>query len=375
MSYYIDKNANHKAGRIFFITDTHLGVKNNSNEWIEMMREYFYAWFIPLVRREYKPGDILIHLGDVYDSRQSLNLKVLNLGIEIFEELSLIFRDGIYVIAGNHDLWSKNTNDINSLKSIKWIPGVNVIEEPMSIDLQLHGRRLLLMPWRKDHKTEEETLDFSEPHDLLCCHADIRGLKFNRYVDVQTGASVDKFSKFTRVYSGHIHYAQKSGNITMLGSPYEITRSDMGNKKSITILDLSNMEEIIFNNDFSPKFKKFYFKDILEMTPGELEPKFRNNFVDIMIDPNIALKAPLGLLTDMITSQRSLKFHPYDENQASGLSEHLMDTDGEKQFNVIDFIKEYVRRMECDDDTKERIIASLLKLHKIVTTQEQDQKI
>jgi len=42
---------------------------------------------------------------------------------------------------------------------------------------------------------------------------------------------------------------------------------------------------------------------------------------------------------------------------------------------VIDFIKEYVRRMECDDDTKERIIASLLKLHKIVTTQEQDQKI
>jgi len=223
MSYHIDKNANHKAGRIFFITDTHLGVKNNSNEWIEMMREYFYDWFIPLVRREYKPGDILIHLGDVYDSRQSLNLKVLNLGIEIFEELSLIFKDGIYVIAGNHDLWSKNTNDINSLKSIKWIPGVNVIEEPMSIDLQLHGRRLLLMPWRKDHKTEEETLDFSEPHDLLCCHADIRGLKFNRYVDVQTGASVDKFSKFTRVYSGHIHYAQKSGNITMLGSPYEIT--------------------------------------------------------------------------------------------------------------------------------------------------------
>jgi DNA repair exonuclease SbcCD nuclease subunit len=375
MSYHIDKSGNHKAGRIFFITDTHLGVKNNSNEWIEMMREYFYDWFIPLVRREYQPGDILIHLGDVYDSRQSLNLKVLNLGIEIFEELSLIFRDGIYVIAGNHDLWSKNTNDINSLKSIKWIPGVNVIEEPISIDLELYGRRLLLMPWRKDHKTEEETLDFAEPHDLLCCHADIRGLKFNRYVDVQSGASVDKFKKFTRVYSGHIHYAQKVGNINMLGSPYEITRSDMGNQKSITILDLSTMEEIVFANNFSPKFKKFYFRDILEMTPGELEPKFRNNFVDIMIDPNIALKAPLGLLTDMVTSQRSLKFHPYDENQASGLSEHMMDPDGEKQFNVIDFIKEYVKRMECDDDTKERIIASLLKLHKIVTTQEQDQKI
>ena len=31
--------------------------------------------------------------------------------------------------------------------------------------------------------------------------------------------------------------------------------------------------------------------------------------------------------------------------------------------------------MEHDDETKEKIVSSLLKLHKLVTTQEQDQKL
>jgi len=32
---------NKSAKRVWFITDTHLGVRNNSNEWIDSIREYF----------------------------------------------------------------------------------------------------------------------------------------------------------------------------------------------------------------------------------------------------------------------------------------------------------------------------------------------
>jgi hypothetical protein len=304
---------------------------------------------------------------------ENQNLKVLNLGVSIFESLSEIFVDGIYIIAGNHDLWGKDTNDINSLKSLKWIPNINILTEPISANFS--DRSFLFMPWRKDHKTEEETLDQSEPHDVLCCHADIRGLKFNRYVNVESGSAREKFKKFGRVYSGHIHYAQRTENIVMLGSPYEITRSDMDNQKSVTLLHLSDMTETIFDNNFSPKFKKFFFDDILELTPGDLEPKFRNNFVDIMIDPAIALKAPIGILTDMISSQRSLKFHPYDSGKAANLTQHIIDAEEGKQFNVMDFIHEYVKCMDVEQETRNRIIASLLKLHNIVSMQEQDQKL
>jgi DNA repair exonuclease SbcCD nuclease subunit len=367
------KLVNDKAKRVWFITDTHLGVRNNSNEWIDQTREYFFDWFFPLVRKNYQPGDILIHLGDFFDSRQSINLKVLNLGISIAEEMSSIFVDGVYVIIGNHDIFGKNTNDVNSLKSIKWIPGINVLEDPVT--LELPDKNFFLMPWRRDHNAEMETLDLINPHDVLCCHADIRGLKFNKYVNVESGADVTKFRKFTKVYSGHIHYAQKHENITMLGSPYELTRSDMDNQKSITVLNIKDMVETVYVNDFSPRFRKFYFSDILESTPEELEINFRNNFVDIMIDPVMALKAPLSMLTDMVTSQRFLKFHPYDPEKSTSLTDQIVDSDGDTQFNVLDFIKTYVESMDSDEETKKKIIASLFKLHTIVINQEQEKKL
>jgi DNA repair exonuclease SbcCD nuclease subunit len=367
------KTTNSKAKRVWFITDTHLGVKNNSNEWIEIMREYFFEWFIPLVRKNYQPGDVLIHLGDVYDSRQSINIKVLNLGVDLFEELSSIFSDGIYVIAGNHDLWGKTSNDINSLKSLKWIPNVNILEEPETI---IFGdKKFMMMPWRRDHNSEIETLDSTNYHDVLCCHADIRGLKFNRYVNVDTGADISKFEKFQRVYSGHIHYSQKTGNIRMLGSPYEITRSDMDNKKSITLLNLENMEEKIFINDFSPRYIKIYFSDLLEKTPDDLELIFRNNFVDIMIDPDLSLRSPLSIITDIMTCQRSIKFHPYDSNKTTSLSSRMIDSDGDGSFNVMDFIKSFVQGMENDDEEKNKIISGLNKLYNIVITREEDKKL
>ena len=34
------RNFNPEAGRVWFITDTHFGVRNSSNEWIEIIRDY-----------------------------------------------------------------------------------------------------------------------------------------------------------------------------------------------------------------------------------------------------------------------------------------------------------------------------------------------
>ena len=77
---------NHK--RAWMITDTHLGVRNGSIEWLEIMKEYFNNFFIPLLKREKQEGDFLVHVGDVFDSRHSLNLLIMNEGITIFEEIA-----------------------------------------------------------------------------------------------------------------------------------------------------------------------------------------------------------------------------------------------------------------------------------------------
>ena len=70
-----------KAKRAFIISDTHLGARSNSVEWLEVMRDWFYSDFLPRVEKEYRPGDILIHCGDVFDNRQSVNLLVLHEGM------------------------------------------------------------------------------------------------------------------------------------------------------------------------------------------------------------------------------------------------------------------------------------------------------
>ena len=358
--------------RVWFISDTHLGVRNNSNEWIDLIRDYFFNCFFPIVRKNYRKGDILIHLGDYFDSRQSLNLKVLNLGVEVTEELSKIFEDGVYIIAGNHDIWGKTSNEVNSLKCLKWIPNVNIIEEPESF--LISDRSFFFMPWRKDHTTENETLDSSLPHDVLCCHTDIRGLKFNKYVNIEEGSEISKFSKFGRVYSGHIHYSQKSGNINMVGSPYQITRSDMNNPKFITLLDLNNMEETVFYNEYSPKFKRISFNDLLEYTLEEANSFFSNNFIDVMIEPGIALGNYLSNLTDLVNSQRTLNFQLYDPNSSLSLQEQIIESDG-SHFNVMDFIKEYINKTEEDDRIKDKLISSFNKLHSLISKNDQDQNI
>jgi calcineurin-like phosphoesterase family protein len=370
--YEIPRVENPKAKRVWFITDTHFGVRNSSNEWIEIIQDYFFDFFIPLVKKNYRPGDVLIHLGDWYDSRQSVNLRVLNLGVKVAEELSSIFADGIWVLIGNHDIFGKNSNEVNSLKSIKWIPGFNICEEPIS--LNLGGKSFFMMPWRKDSHSEEETLDNINPHDYLCCHADIRGLKFNRFVNIEHGSAIEKFRKFKTVYSGHIHYSQNVGNIKMLGSPYELTRSDMDNPKGITLLDLHSGEETFFRNEFSPKFKRFNFDEILDKNIDEVNELFNNNFVDIMIDPRMALKAPLNILTDEITNSRKISFHPFDPNQASLLSERINESENQN-FDVLDFVDDYINSLDYDEETKSKMYKTIKKLHQLVVNQEMENKL
>lgn len=354
-----------KINRAFLISDTHLGVRNNSNEWMDIHSDFFYNWFIPLCRKNYKPGDCLIHLGDVFDSRQSLNLKVLSIGIEIFEELSEIFKDGIYVICGNHDIYGKLSNEINSLKVLKWIPRVNIYEEPVSA---LFGdKKVFLMPWRRDHEEESECLKDVKNHDYLFCHSDIRGLMFNKFTKIEDGISYKDLDKFDRVYSGHIHYSQNFGKVRMLGSPYQLTRSDSENPKGITILDFRNGEEQYFSNTYTPKFIRIPFEDILNSTPLELNNIFNNNFVDVLIDPQIAVKCPLGILTDMVTSALKISFTPVSNMEEMAETEdYIFDLDG-KNLSILNLVEEYLNGMNIDQEKKDKINKSVGLLYNRVT--------
>jgi len=357
--------------RIFFITDTHFGVRNNSEDWMKIQKDYFFNWFIPLVKKNYKSGDVLFHLGDVFDSRQSLNLKVLNLAIEIFEELSKIFVDGIFIICGNHDVFGKMTNDINSLVSLKWIPNLKIFKEPETIILG--EKKVFLMPWMKDHNAEKELLSKIEEHDYMFCHTNLKGLMFNKFTRIDEGLEYEDLNKIGKVYSGHIHYSQTFGKFSIIGSPYQMTRSDSDNQKGITLLDIETGKEEFFENDYSPKFIKINFEKILDLTVLELNEMFKNNFVDILIDSEFAIKIPLNLLTDYITSPLKITFVPINSLKENNIDEELCDLEG-KNFSILDLVKLYLKNTNYEDEKKDKIYKALEKLfYKVFNKEEKNE--
>lgn len=349
-----------QAKRVWMITDIHFGVRSNAQEWMDIQRDYFFNFFIPLAKSKYQPGDVLLILGDVFDNRQSIAIKAMHLALDVFEELANIF-DNIIVFAGNHDVWSKSSNDINSLRPLTKIKGVTLYIEPEVI--MLGKRSFLIMPWRKDHEAERECLlQYKDKAEYLACHCDINGLKFNKNVTVDDGCAISEYAGFKKVYSGHIHFSQDVANIKMLGSPYQMTRSDAYNKKGVTILNLETEKELYFENTYSPQFIRINLNDIIQMTPAQAKRICRNNMVDIVIDSETALRAPTGLLIELLDNVcRRI------ELQVVSKSQELPDIDIQtgSGFNLDSLMEAYVKEMPYEDDTKKKLYDSLKKLHQL----------
>jgi DNA repair exonuclease SbcCD nuclease subunit len=199
------------------ITDTHFGIYlNNLDKWLNMMESTFYEFVIPYLKENVKEGDVLIHLGDLFDNRTSLPIIVLNKVEKILRELAQILP--VHIMVGNHDLWNKGSNEVNSVRLYGYIDNITVYEETTTLDLG--GQRIVLMPW------VEKRLDMvneirSNQGDYLMCHSDLNGCKMHLNSVAHRNADkidVEDFKSYKRAFSGHIHLLQHNKNFTFIGS-------------------------------------------------------------------------------------------------------------------------------------------------------------
>jgi DNA repair exonuclease SbcCD nuclease subunit len=274
---------NKNIKRSFIVSDTHFGVNSNSIETLNLMLDYFDKDFIPNVLANVKDTDCLIHCGDVFDNRQTINLMVMSKVIELFEKLGKIFKQGIYIIAGNHDILKRNSNDITSLDCLKNIPNVFVIKDV--VELEIFNTKLLLMSWRATKEDEKLTIKNSSS-EYVFCHADIQSAKFDRHRIVEEGIEFADLLQIKRLFSGHIHWQQCLGNVNLVGTPYEITRSDAGNTKGFWLYDFEFDEEMFFENKFSPKYKRLNLIDIKDNL-NALPEIVKNQKIDLYVDESL----------------------------------------------------------------------------------------
>lgn len=276
--------------KIFMIGDSHAGVYPLSyHKWMDNFKNYFYNFYIPLLKEKSKPGDICIHVGDLFDNRNTVPIDVLNDVQGVVEEISKILP--LHILLGNHDIYTKSTNDINTTKIFKYIPNVFIYEETTQIDY--NGLKLLLMPWVEKKKDQLDLISRYKNSDILFCHSDLNGARMHLKSVAHKNLDkidIEHFKAFKKIYSGHIHIKQSTKNFTFIGSIYQMDRNDMNDQKGVFILDTDEMEEEFIPNNISPQFKKINIsseEDVIKLEDIDTS----KNYIDLEISNSLLVNS------------------------------------------------------------------------------------
>ena len=190
--------------KTILFTDTHFGVKNNSMTWWEHQKSFIYHQLIPFIQSQDRPIR-LVHCGDVFDSRTSINTIILKNARQAFIDLCDLV-DEFIIVAGNHDFGLMTSDEYCTPETI--LEGTNI--QVVSKEILTLGNDIFI-PW---YCMEGE---------------DITGITA-RYKGCRIFTHTDLVSTHPRchcpVYSGHIHYPYFDHNINNLGSCYPLTFAD-----------------------------------------------------------------------------------------------------------------------------------------------------
>jgi calcineurin-like phosphoesterase family protein len=275
--------------KIYLIGDSHIGLgyPNSVDKWYKVHKEYFSDFLIPTLKQRIKPGDIIVHLGDLFDNRNVIPINLLNYGMDVVEELSKIAPT--HIIIGNHDLWSKSASEINSIRPFRYIPNVTIYDKVTKIDY--NGKKILMMPYIEKRLEQIKAIDENRDCEYLFCHSDLNGCKMHLTSVAHKNSDkidIEDFKPFKKVRSGHIHLVQSNNNFTFVGSVFQMDRNDLGDQKGIFVIDTIDESEQFFPNIISPVFKKFSVRE--ESDIEELDTiKNTKDYIDLIISNNLLI--------------------------------------------------------------------------------------
>lgn len=222
--------------RFAIINDTHCGVRNSSEVFLDNAEEFYSTVFFPYLEAEGITH--ILHLGDYYDNRKFINFRALHRNRKMF--LAELRARGITmdIIPGNHDTFYKNTNELNSLKELlgHYMDEVRIIMEPTEIQ---YGDTLWgLVPWiAADNEAASMEFLRTTNANFIGGHFELNGFEVIRGVEMQHGMDPAILDRFHAVYSGHFHGKSQKGNITYLGSQMEFFWGDAGERKFFHVFD------------------------------------------------------------------------------------------------------------------------------------------
>ena len=349
--------------KIFLIGDTHIGLgyPNSVDKWFKVHQQYFSDFLIPLLKKEVKPGDIIVHLGDLFDNRNIIPINLLNYGMDVVEEISKIAP--LHIIVGNHDLWSKSASEINSVRPFRYIPNVKIYNSTEV--LEYNGLKILMMPFIEKRLEQIKSIEENKNCDYLFCHSDLNGCKMHLTSVAHKNADkidINDFKSFSKVWSGHIHLVQSNKQFTFVVSIFQMDRNDTGDQKGIFVIYTDNDTEDFFPNNVSPVFRKF--RVVSEEDIDKLDDlKDTKDYIDLAISNNLLISnRKLRRKLEVMLEKGNFASVEYidditkelvDGEEVNESNEIELDENGMEisvQLEYEDYIKEYILKQKYDND-------------------------
>ena len=262
--------------KVAIITDTHYGARKGSKYLHDYFELFYKNVFFPSL--EEHGIDTIIHMGDIFDSRKSIDLQSLEWSKRVvFEPLR---KYKVYSITGNHDCYFKNTNYVNSPELLlKDYPNIKVYSK--ASEIKIGKRKILMLPWinSENYDSSLEILK-KTTSKVVMGHLEVNGFRATRGHMMETGMDVSVFDRFERVFSGHFHTRSNDGKVYYLGNPYEMFWNDVNDPRGFHIFDTETLTHTPINNPYK-LFYNIYYEDTPHQTFDFRE--YKNKIVKVIV--------------------------------------------------------------------------------------------
>ena len=268
--------------KIALLNDTHCGVRNNNQMFAEYQGRFYKEIFFPYLDKHNIKN--IIHLGDYFDRRRDVNFYSLHKNYEHFIEPMREREITMDLIVGNHDIYFKSTNELNSPDYLLNFDNVNVYKDPITKDYD--GLEIALLPWINS-ENEEECHEFLQltTASFVMSHLEVNGGMMSPGHYHGGGTPQSWFERFEQVFSGHFHHKSQLGNIRYFGSQMEFTWNDFGDDKYFHVFDTETREIEMIKNPLK-MFHKVFYDDTNETLMSIKKKDFshlENTFVKVIV--------------------------------------------------------------------------------------------
>jgi DNA repair exonuclease SbcCD nuclease subunit len=263
--------------RVAILTDTHFCARKSSRLFQDYFEQFYSNVFFPTL--EQYGIDTIIHMGDAFDSRKSIDFAGLDWTRKVV--LEPISKYKVHLITGNHDVYFKNSNKVNSPELLlKDYENIKTYSEPTQVNIG--GLDILLLPWINSENQEKSFKMIKNTKAKVAMgHLELQGFRVNKNLVMEEhGLEADIFSNFKKVFSGHYHTRSDNGTVFYLGNPYEIYWNDVNDPRGFTIFDTETLEHFHIDNPYR-MFYNIYYEDTSYQTFDVRE--YENKIVRVIV--------------------------------------------------------------------------------------------